>query len=225
MRGSVSLLAWLVFLPAAVAAQEESTPWLAEIASRVRTHFGLDGELVLSTVGGGGVGMNPDSKVAILEFPSSVSPQFPLRLRVENGQPGRQDLSVVVRASLWRSGWKLRQPSQRGDLLAPSLLEEVRFDALRDREAVTELPAGNQVFSRAVQKDRLLTWRDLAARPDVRRGQMVEVVAQSGSVSVSLKGMAMQDGIKSETIRVRNLQSNREFSAEVTGPNRAVIRL
>jgi len=59
----------------------------------------------------------------------------------------------------------------------------------------------------------------------VRRGQMVEVVAQSGSVSVSLKGLAMQDGTRNEIIRIRNLQSNREFSAEVTGPNRAVIRL
>jgi len=225
MRATVSLLACLVILPAATTAQDDATPWLSEIATRVRTHFGLEGDLVLSAVGGGGVGLKPDSKVAILEYPAAISPQFPLRLRWENGPPGRQDWSIVVRANLWRSGWKLRQPLQRGDLLDPGLLEEVRFDALRDREAVTDLPSGDQIFSRSVQKDRLLTWKDLAPRPDVRRGQMVEVVALSGSVSVSLKGMAMQDGIRAETIRVRNLQSNREFSAQVTGPSRAVIRL
>ena len=225
MKAAVSLLACLVVLPAALTAQDDAAPWLSEVAARVRTHFGLEGDLLLSTVGGGALGMKPDSKVTIVEFPAAISPQFPIRLRVENGQPGKQDLSVVMRANLWRSGWKLRQPAQRGDLLDPGMLEEVRFDALRDREAVTELPTGNQVFSRAVQKDRLLTWRDLAARPDVRRGQMVEVVAQSGSVSVSLKGLAMQDGTRNEIIRIRNLQSNREFSAEVTGPNRAIIRL
>jgi hypothetical protein len=37
--------------------------------------------------------------------------------------------------------------------------------------------------------------------------------------------MAMQDGARNETIRIRNLQSNREFTAQVTGESRAVIRL
>ena len=96
---------------------------------------------------------------------------------------------------------------------------------LRDREALSSVPQGDYIFTRAVPPDRLLTWRDLAARPIVRRGQVVEVLAQSGPVSVSLKGMAMQDGARNETIRIRNLQSNREFTAQVTGENRAVIRL
>ncbi|MFM8336110.1 MAG: hypothetical protein ACKODK_11145, partial [Opitutaceae bacterium] len=71
MKAAVSLLACLVVLPAASTAQDYAAPWLSEVATRVRTHFGLEGDLLLSTVGGGAVGMKPDSKVTIVEFPAA----------------------------------------------------------------------------------------------------------------------------------------------------------
>ena len=215
----------LLVSPLALRAQNEAPVWVAEITARIHTHFGLEGDLHLVPVSGGTFAPKPGATVSIVEFPSGISAQILLRVRTEVTGEASQEQTVVLRANLWRSGWKLRQPSQRGDLLDTSSLEPVRIDVLRDRDALSAMPQGDYIFTRAVPPDRLLTWRDLAARPIVRRGQVVEVLAQSGPVSVSLKGMAMQDGARNETIRIRNLQSNREFTAQVTGENRAVIRL
>jgi flagellar basal body P-ring formation protein FlgA len=182
-------------------------------------------DLHLQPVSGGNFAPKAGALVSIVEFPAGISPQILLRVRLETPGEASLEQTLVLRANLWRSGWKLRQPSQRGDILDTSALEPVRIDVLRERDALSSMPQGDYIFTRAVQPDRLLIWRDLAARPIVRRGQVVEVVAQSGPVSVSLKGMAMQDGARNETIRIRNIQSNREFTAQVTGENRAVIRL
>jgi flagella basal body P-ring formation protein FlgA len=222
-----SLIAsFLIFVgPVALPAQESVDSLLSDIAASVKDHFGLEGDLVIHPVNAAAPVLTSESSVRVLEFPGSISPQFPIRLRFESQSGSTQDLSLVVRANLWRTGWKLRQPSQRGELVDVASFEAIRVDALRDRDAVTSLPTVDHVFSRSVQKDRTLSWRDIAPRPEVKRGQIVEVVAQSGPVSVSLKGMALQDGARNETIRVRNLQSSREFTAEVTGPSRAAIRL
>jgi len=219
------LILSLLVAPVALRAQTEAPVWVAEITERIRAHFGLEGDLHLVPVNGGNFAPKAGATVSVVEFPANISAQFLLRVRTEVLGEASQEQTIVLRANLWRSGWRLRQPSQSGEMLDLSALEPVRIDVLRDRDALSSMPQGDYIFTRAVPPDRLLTWRDLAARPIVRRGQVVEVLAQSGPVSVSLKGMAMQDGARNETIRIRNLQSNREFTAQVTGESRAVIRL
>ena len=219
------ILLGLLAPSAALRAQSEATEWVVAVTERIHTHFELEGDLHLVPVSGGNFAPKPGAQVSIVEFPSAIASQLLLRVRTETRGEAAQEHTLVLRANLWRSGWKLRQPSQRGDLLDTSALEPVRIDVLRDREALATLPQGEYIFTRAVPPDRLLTWRDLAARPIVRRGQVVEVVAQSGPVSVSLKGLAMQDGARNEMIRIRNIQSNREFTAQVIAESRALIRL
>lgn len=219
------LILSLLVAPVALRAQTEAPVWVPEITERIRAHFGLEGDLHLVPVNGGNFAPKAGATVSVVEFPANISAQFLLRVRTEVLGEASQEQTIVLRANLWRYGWRLRRPSQSGEMLDLSALEPVRIDVLRDRGALSSMPQGDYIFTRAVPPDRLLTWRDLAARPIVRRGQVVEVFAQSGPVSVSLKGMAMQDGARNETIRIRNLQSNREFTAQVTGESRAVIRL
>ena len=219
------LILSLLVAPVALRAQTEAPVWVAEITERIRAHFGLEGDLHLVPVNGGNFAPKAGATVSVVEFPANISAQFLLRVRTEVLGEASQEQTIVLRANLWRSGWRLRRPSQSGEMLDLSALEPVRIDVLRDRGALSSMPQGDYIFTRAVPPNRLLTWRDLVARPIVRRGQVVEVFAQSGPVSVSLKGMAMQDGARNETIRIRNLQSNREFTAQVTGESRAVIRL
>ena len=219
------LILSLLVAPVALRAQTEAPVWVPEITERIRAHFGLEGDLHLVPVNGGNFAPKAGATVSVVEFPANISAQFLLRVRTEVLGEASQEQTIVLRANLWRYGWRLRRPSQSGEMLDLSALEPVRIDVLRDRGALSSMPQGDYIFTRAVPPDRLLTWRDLAARPIVRRGQVVEVLAQSGPVSVSLKGMAMKDGARNETIRIRNLQSNREFTAQVTGESRAVIRL
>ena len=219
------LILSLLVAPVALRAQTEAPVWVPEITERIRAHFGLEGDLHLVPVNGGNFAPKAGATVSVVEFPANISAQFLLRVRTEVLGEASQEQTIVLRANLWRSGWRLRRPSQSGEMLDLSAFEPVRIDVLRDRDALSSMPQGDYIFTRAVPPNRLLTWRDLAARPIVRRGHVVEVFAQSGPVSVSLKGMAMQDGARNETIRIRNLQSNREFTAQVTGESRAMIRL
>jgi flagella basal body P-ring formation protein FlgA len=97
---------------------------------------------------------------------------------------------------------------------------------LRDREALSTsiLQPGDWMFQRSVPAGRLLSWRDVARRALVRKGDVIEVAAVDGSLQVTLKAQALQDGGRGETVRVRNLDSKREFAALVVAPNRAEVR-
>ena len=109
------ILLGLLVSPLAVRAQNEAPVWVAEITERIHAHFGLEGELHLMPVSGGNFAPKPGATVSIVEFPSGISPQILLRVRTEITGEATQEHTVVLRANLWRSGWKLRQHSQRGD--------------------------------------------------------------------------------------------------------------
>jgi flagella basal body P-ring formation protein FlgA len=61
------------------------------------------------------------------------------------------------------------------------------------------------------------------ARPVVRKGQVVEVVAQSGMLAISMKAMALESGAMGDQIRLRNLENRREINGEVINENKVQI--
>lgn len=65
---------------------------------------------------------------------------------------------------------------------------------------------------------------DLISRPnDVSRGDLVEVEVHSGAARLVLTARAESGGRDGETISVRNLESNKLFSAQVAGKGRAIV--
>ena len=99
-------------------------------------------------------------------------------------------------------------------------------DLVREPKAVVADPEllGRYEFSRAVSPERALSWSDITPRALVRKGELVEVVAKGGMLSVSMKGQATRSGSMGEVVTVRNLESRREFSAEVIDENRVRVR-
>ncbi len=59
----------------------------------------------------------------------------------------------------------------------------------------------------------------------VRRGQRIVVEARAGGLAVRAAGVALADGRKGDTIRVRNLRSKRVVQAVVTGRGRVEVVL
>lgn len=223
MISRILFLLGVALAPCLAAEPAEGSAWLGELAERLQSHYGLEGEVQVLPVSGGSSFPIQGAQITVLEFPAVISPQIILRLRAEGVGIPAVEQTVALRVHVWRMGWKTRQPVQRGDFVDAATLLQVRLDGLREREAMADLPSGDFIFTRAVPPGRLVTWRDVAARPIIRRGQLVEVVAQSGPVSVSMKAMAMQDGARLEMIRIRNIQSNREFTAQVIAENRALV--
>jgi flagella basal body P-ring formation protein FlgA len=65
---------------------------------------------------------------------------------------------------------------------------------------------------------------EIISRPnDVSRGDLIEIEVLSGAARVVLTARAESGGRNGETIAVRNLESNRVFSAQVAGKGRAVV--
>lgn len=206
---------------------------LESLARDLSTHFNAEGDLVLEPVrpwhpGGeaAALGTPEGWSVRVVEFPAALSGAILVRVRLTgpDGRPNEETLAF--RAQLWREAWVARTPFERGGALDPASCDVRRIDALREREALSTsiVQPGDWMFQRNVPAGRLVSWRDVVRRALVRKGDVIEVAAVDGPLQVTLKAQAMQDGGRGETVRVRNLDSKREFAALVVAPNRAEVR-
>lgn len=57
----------------------------------------------------------------------------------------------------------------------------------------------------------------------VRKGRMVQVVLDNGSLRIIMSGMAEEDGADDTVVKVRNLNSNKILYARVVGPSKVQI--
>jgi flagella basal body P-ring formation protein FlgA len=201
--------------------------FMAALAHELAEHFNLEGDLqveMLRTWNTPGQ-VAREWQVQVMEFPALPNSSMLVRVRVLADGVSTGDSSLSLRASLWRDVWVARQPLPNGGIFDPTLLETRRVDLFRDRDA---LPAavGDRtfVFTRSVPPGRLLTWRDVGRRPLVRKGDLVEVSASEGTLSINMKGLAMQNGAQGEAVTIRNLESRKDFTAFVIDENRVQVR-
>jgi len=217
--------------PESGAADELRARLLSEIAQELSAHFNAEGELQLEVMrpwlpvkGPAEAASGVTARLA--EFPTALASTLLLRVRVIEASQEPREETVLCRAQLWRDAWVVQTPADRGAAFDPTQCDARRIDALRERDAIPAsfVNSSDWSYLRPVPAGRLLTWRDLSRRALVRKGQVIDVSALDGSLHVSLKALAMQDGGKGETVRVRNLESRREFAALVVGENRAQVR-
>ncbi|AOS45134.1 flagellar basal body P-ring biosynthesis protein FlgA [Lacunisphaera limnophila] len=201
--------------------------FVGAITRELVSHFNLEGDLQLELLRpwASPASLARDWQVVITEYPSVATAAMLLRCRVlADGEPS-SDLTITLRAALWRDAWSARQPLAHQATFDPSLLEVRRVDLFRDRDA---LPAAvgdaSYLFVRAVQAGRIVTWRDIARRPLVKKGDMVEVSAAEGSLVISMKALALQSGAQGEAVTLRNLESRKDFTAFVIDENRVQVR-
>jgi len=200
---------------------------LTQLSKALVDHYGAEGELQLDLLRSW---VEPAAAASpltltVAEYPAQLSSSMPLRLRVLCEGEVVAEMVATIRAQLWRDAWATRQPVSRDEAFDASALELKRVDVLRERDA---LLAGsgdsNQSFTRSLPAGRILGWRDIAPRALVRKGELVEVAAVDGPISVSMKAVALQNGAAGETISVRNPESKRDITAQVVGEKRVVVR-
>jgi flagella basal body P-ring formation protein FlgA len=200
---------------------------LGNLARELSTHFNLEGDLQLEFLRT----WTPPAQVAsrwdlnVLEFPSIAASSMLVRCRVLADGAIAAETTFVLRASLWRDAWVARQPLAANGSFDAALLEVRRVDTFRERDV---LPAAvgdaTYIFTRPVTPGRLLTWRDIALRPLVKKGERVEVSASDGLLLVTMQGIALENGARGETVTVRNPESKKDFAALVVDENRVQVR-
>jgi flagella basal body P-ring formation protein FlgA len=214
-----------------LASSPQPAPFTDEqlVAALVRDmsgHFQLDGDLALEMLRPWTPPATAASTwtVAVTEYPQAPGSTMSVRCRLLGDGVQVDDMTLVFRACLWRDSWVARQPLPAGSVFDPATLETRRIDAFRERNA---LPASagdpSYIFARQVPADRLLSWNDIARRPLVRKGEMVNVVASEGMLFVSLRALALENGAQGQMIVVRNLESRKDISAVVVADDRVEV--
>ncbi len=130
---------------------------------------------------------------------------------------GRLDIYVraVVAARRLERGDKL----QAGDLSLTRLsLSRVRSGALTDPGQAEGLTCRHRI-----QAGQPVMAKDLEKPMAVSRGDMVTIVAKTGSLLVTTSGQAKQDGALGDNISVLNLNSKKMVLAEVVGPSKVRV--
>jgi flagella basal body P-ring formation protein FlgA len=200
---------------------------LATLSRDLAAHFNLEGELQIELLRE----WVPPARVAsswqvsILEYPTVASASMLVHCRITAGTALVGENTFVVRAALWRDAWVTRQPLTIGATFDPAVLDSRRVDLLRERDV---LPAAvgdrSFIFARGVPAGRLLTWHDIARRPLVKKGELVEVSAVDGLLLVTMKALAMENGAQGDTVTVRNPESQKNFAAVVVDEKHVQVR-
>ena len=228
MRRAFSLLILGFSLAAApqlaIAEVAASSSWLVSLSALLATRYQAIGDLQLSWNRPLSAAAPAIADLAILTAPAELAPQLLVTVRAIDANGKTSDHTLILRAELWRDGWTLREPAAVATQLAASTLESRRYDALRERDAVPADSAAELDFARSVPAGRLIVWRDVIRHPLVRRGQSVDVFATDGSLTVTLRGIALNDAARGETVRIRNPDSKKDFNAQVVADSRASVR-
>jgi flagella basal body P-ring formation protein FlgA len=161
-------------------------------------------------------------EVLLIDHPSRLrSSTILVRLRLMDGDQILGNYALQFRVQVMAEVWAPVRRLAIGDELFSEDVEVREVDLIRESKAV---PADSTIFgryevARAVQPDRVLTWTDLAPRELVKKGGLVSVVASEGMLSITMKGQATRSGALGEVVTIRNLESLREFAAEVVDEN------
>ena len=116
---------------------------------------------------------------------------------------------------------------RRGQALAEAETVLERRDVLASRGILKALPVAVQDYELAesLAPGQVLSERSLRLKTVVFRGRRVDARIQAGTLEITTKVEALEDGYPGQSIRVRNPQSKREFRGVVQGEDTVLIPL
>lgn len=202
---------------------------LTEVAKELSARFGVNGELKLSFVRPWNAVQMPaeDFSVTITDAPADgLASSFVVKVKVVSAAETVGEWPLAVRAQLLQEMWAANGRIERGQPLDRSMLAVQKVDVLRDRQAFLSADIDPAAFdtAQAVTSPRLLLRRDLSERPVVRKGQIVEVVAKQGLLAITMKALALEAGATGSLIKLRNVQSLKEFTGQIINESKVQVQ-
>ena len=165
-------------------------------------------------------------ELVLSDYPENgISSAFLIRCKVLSGGETVADLQLSLHAQLWQEVWGALSKLDRGQALNSSLVAFQKVDVLRDKQTYLSIDVDPAAYdmAQAVQAGRALTKRDVIERPVVHKGQVVDVVAHQGLFNVRMKALAMEDGGEKAIIRMRNLETRKDFNAQIINENQVEV--
>lgn len=160
------------------------------------------------------------------EVPANgLNPSMLVRFELRSDRESFGSWQVTVNSRVLRDVWVTRTPVARGTLVRDADLVMEKRDILTVREPLAQIAGLTDVseFGEYLNAGQMVYARAMRLRPVVFRGQAVDALAQSGTLSMTLRVEVLEDGIPGQSVRVRNLQSRREFKAKVQNEQTVLV--
>jgi flagellar basal body P-ring formation protein FlgA len=200
---------------------------LPRLEKQLGDRFSLEGELKLETATPWGRILVPaDYDLTIVDYPGGgVSNAFAVRCKLSANGQSLGEFQLPLRAQLWREVWVAEGRLDRGQSIDRSLVVAQKLDVLREHESLLSAEVDPTIYDLAqtVGPGRPLTRRDVSERPVIHKGEVVDVVARQGAFAIRMKALALENGIARELIKMRNLESRKDFTAEVINENQVEV--
>jgi flagella basal body P-ring formation protein FlgA len=148
-------------------------------------------------------------------------------IRVISGGLVMGEWPIQARVELFQDVWVAQQRMERGQVVEDNAVESKRIDVLKER--AVPLPASFKLtgyeLAMPIPAGKVLTRRDIVEKELVKKGQMVDVLVSQGSLSLRMKAMALEGGAAGITVKLRNLDSRKDFFGEVIGEGQVSVKL
>jgi flagella basal body P-ring formation protein FlgA len=172
----------------------------------------------------------PDEQLTmrVLDIPTSgISPNFIVRFELRADREVIGIWQAAVQAKLWRDVLVSRQSATRGLPASQFDFSTERRDVLVLRDPLVNVPGALELMEigESITAGMPLTSRSFRFRPVISRGKVVDALVVDGSLQISVKVEALEDGLPGQTVRVRNLKSKREFRGKVQNEQTVIVWL
>lgn len=168
----------------------------------------------------------PKGKLRVEVVPSDPgilhSRRFTLIFRVD----GRVEKNIAVGAELEAIAPVVVAAGdlRRGRILRPRDVNLAKLDLSTLHDPCFSLKSViGKKLQRSVRLGRPFHGRDVVAPAVVRRGQLVTITARKGSLCVTARGIARQNGAQGAMIKVLNSTSRKEILCQVSAPGRVKV--
>lgn len=210
-----------------IVSASEITAHLADALAAEGAPRGSDVELI---------GRTTDAAVA-LDAPATIevrdvsfdptSNRFSAIVTVGGDHPSAQRLTLFGRVHRMTSVPVLRRAMGPDDVIRKDDLEQIRVrEASLPRDALTEarLLVGTAPRQR-LRAGEIIREGDTRPPVLVARNSIVMIVLETGSMTLTAQGRAVEDGAKGDVVRIMNLRSKKTVEAVVAGPDLVTISL
>jgi flagella basal body P-ring formation protein FlgA len=166
--------------------------------------------------------------VKILELPTAgVTPSFIARFQLCTTTETIGTWELTLRAHVWRDVWVAHTDLQRDELIADADIVRDQRDVLGIHEPLADFSPDDTTLQLAdsVPANNILFAHNLQLRSVIHRGQIADAVLQDGTLNITMKVEALEDGAPGQTIRARNTNSQRDLTGKVLDEHTIVISL
>lgn len=195
-----------------------------EIKRQLQEKYALDGELkIFLNKAFQDIPLRSDAwELEIIQCPpDKLTDKFLMTFAIMSPQGLLGQWQLPIRAELWKDAYISLRYIRRGENLYDRDFKTHPVDILRmrGRSVSTREDLSDYIAEQNVPQNDVLIYHDIKRKPDVTKGQIIDLIAEDQGIRIKTKVKAMQDGIKGESITVQNLQSKKNIQAQIVADN------